>query len=122
MGKTIAYLIGVFFAVLLLRATGLLDGIFNRGNLDERAKFWEETVTRETPTGTTKGAVDALVAHYGMSLECFHSSLTPPIAECLADDPSSKGGMSVHPAVLQLRFTFRSEKLEKFETRHHYLK
>ncbi|HEY5852248.1 MAG TPA: hypothetical protein VIT62_15990 [Lysobacter sp.] len=121
MGKAIAYLIVVAFCVLVLRSTGLFDGMFSRGNLEERASFWGETVAREAPPGTAKDKVDALVARYGMSLECFHSSVVPPVADCLADDPSSKGGTSGHPVALQLRFSFRSEQLEKFETSPHVL-
>jgi hypothetical protein len=122
MGKAIAYLVLAVFGILLLHSTGMLDGMFSRGNLKDRTKFWEELVAREAPPGTTKNAVDALAARNGISLECFHSSLKPPIADCDADDPSSKGGTSVHPAVLQLRFRFRDEKLEKFEAGPHYLK
>ncbi|MGO4223099.1 hypothetical protein AB4Y64_14755 [Lysobacter sp. TAF61] len=121
MGKAIAYLILVVVAVFFVRQTGLLDGMFSRGNLEERARFWEETVARETPNGTSRETVDALAGRHGMSLECFHSSVAPPVADCIADDPDSKGGTSGHPVALQLRFTFRSEQLEKFETNPHVL-
>ena len=122
MAKAIAYLVLLLGAVLLLNSVGLFDGMFNRGNLKERAKFWEDVVARETPPGSSKTTVDALIARYGMTLECFHTSVTPPVVDCMANDPNSKGGMPAHPAVLELRFTFRSEKLEKFETNSHYLK
>jgi len=115
-GKAIAYLILVAFGALLLRSTGLLDGMFDRGNLKERDKFWRETVAREVPDGNARSAVVAFVTHHGMSLECFHPSIRPPIEECVAEDPNSKGGPSVHPLVLNLRFTFQDEKLAKFET------
>jgi hypothetical protein len=121
MGKALGYLIVLIFGVFLLRSTGLFDGMFQRSNLEDRARFWEETVARETPNGTSKGVVDALAARNGMSLECFHSSLQPPIADCIADDPGSKGGTSGHPVALQLRFTFHGESLAKFETNPHVL-
>ncbi|MDI9238273.1 hypothetical protein QLQ15_05025 [Lysobacter sp. LF1] len=116
MNKAIAYLVIAVVGVFLLRSTGLLDGMFSRGNLEERGKFWQDTVARETPVGTGKDRVDALVARHGMTLECFDSSLKPPVSDCLADDPASKGGTSGHPVAVQLRFTFRSGMLEKFET------
>lgn len=121
MGKAIAYLILAVVGVLLLRSTGLLDGIFDRGNLEERAGFWKETVARDAPAGSTKEAVDALVAKHGITLECFHSSLAPPVADCIGDDPGSKGGTAGHPVVLQLRFSFTDEKLQGFETTTHVL-
>jgi len=121
MGKAIGYLIVLVFGVLVLRSTGLFDGMFQRSNLDEREKFWNETVARETPNGSSKGLVDALAARNGMSLECFSSSLQPPVADCIADDPASKGGTSGHPVALQLRFTFHGESLAKFETNTHVL-
>jgi len=121
--KAIVYLIGVAFSLLLLRATGLLDGMFDRGNLREREKFWQETVAKEAPEGTPKSALEVLVARHGMALDCFHSSLKPPVEECRADDPASKGGgMAAHPMALQLRFTLRDEKLAKFEAGPHALK
>ena len=122
MGKAIAYLIFAAFGALLLKSTGLLDGMFDRGNLQERAKFWDETVARDTPRDSPKSAVDALLARHHMALECFASSVRPPVADCLADDPQSRGGTSVHPARLQLRFTFREDKLEKFASEHRFLK
>ncbi|UFS68991.1 hypothetical protein LPW11_13925 [Geomonas sp. RF6] len=122
MGRSVAYLILVIFGLLLWNSTGLFDGLFSRGNLEERARFWEETVGREAPKGTPKGIVDALLARQGISLECFHSSDTPPVADCIADDPNSKAGTSLHPMALQLRFVFRDEKLEKFETHPHVLR
>jgi len=122
MAKAIAYLILVVFGALLLRSTGLLDGMFDRSNLKEREKFWRETVAHELADGNPRSAVDAFVARHGMSLECFHSSVRPPIEECIADDPQSKGGTSVHPIALNLRFTFRDEKFVRFETGTHALK
>lgn len=116
MAKAIAYLIGVGFSLLLLRSTGLLDGMFDRSNLREREKFWQETVAREFPDGNPRNALDAFVTRHGLSVECFNPSLRPPIEECVAEDPKSKGGPSVHPIVLNLRFTFRDAKLAKFET------
>jgi hypothetical protein len=121
-GKAIAYLALVAIGVGLLHATGLFDGMFDRGNLEEREAFWKETVAREAPAGTPKATVDALVARHGMSFECFHSSVTPPIEECRADDPNSKGGTAGHPLMLRLSFTFRGEALEKFETNPHVLR
>jgi hypothetical protein len=115
-GKAIAYLVLAVVGVLLLRTTGLFDGVFDRGNMEERAGFWNETVARDAPAGTSKETVDALMAKHGIALECFHSSLAPPMADCLGDDPGSKGGTSGHPVVLQLRFSFTDEKLQKFET------
>lgn len=122
MGKAVAYLVIVGFGLFLWSYTGLFDGMFSRGNIEERAKFWEATVAREAPKGTSKGVVHALAVRHGMSLECFDSSTTPPVSDCSADDPGSKGGTSLHPVALQLRFTFRGEMLEKFETGRHILK
>ncbi|AXK72182.1 hypothetical protein DWG18_07730 [Lysobacter sp. TY2-98] len=122
MGKAIVYLIGVAVSLLLLWSTGLVDGMFDRGNLKQRDAFWRETIAKEAPTGTSKDAVDALVGRYGMSLECFHSSLDPPIADCMADDPASKGGTRVHPVALELRFIFHGDTLARFETNWHALK
>ena len=39
MGKTVAYLIVVTFGLVLWSYSGLFDGFFNRGNLEERTKF-----------------------------------------------------------------------------------
>ncbi|MDR6674379.1 hypothetical protein [Xanthomonas sp. 1678] len=114
-------MIVVVAGVLLLHATGLLDGMFSRGNLEERDAFWQKTVASEAPIGTAKSAVTALAAHHGVSLECFSSSLTPPLADCIGDDPSSKGGTSGHPVALQLNFTFHGGSLAKFETSRHVL-
>jgi len=122
MGKAIAYLVLVLFGVWMLGFTGLFDGMFKRSNLEERESFWNESVARDLPPGSAKVAVDAILATHGMALECFHSSIAPPVAECLADDPGSSGGTSGHPVALQLRFTFRSERLEKFETNPHVLR
>ena len=122
MGKAVAYVIVVVFGLVLWSYSGLFDGMLDRGNLEERAKLWEGTVTREAPKGTSKGAVDAMLAKHGITLECFRSLDTPPVADCIANDPASKGGTSLHPMALQLRFVFRGENLEKFETRPHMLK
>ena len=121
MGKAIAYLIGAVVGFLLLRSTGMIDGIFTRGNVEERDAFWRKTVAAEAPVGTAKSSVEALMARHGVSLECFSSSITPPVADCIGDDASSKGGTSGHPVALQLRFTFHGETLAKFETNRHVL-
>lgn len=122
MGKAIGYLIVVAIGLFLLRSTGLFDGMFSRSNWDERDTFWQKTVTAETPTGSAKSDVEALVKRHGVSLNCFTSSLRPPVVQCRGDDPSSKGGTARHPVALQLNFTFHGESLAKFETSRHLLR
>ncbi|MDQ1094746.1 hypothetical protein QE400_004159 [Xanthomonas sacchari] len=116
MGKAIAYLIVVLVGVLLLRSTGLFDGMGNRGNLQERDAFWQKTASAEAPAGTAKAAVEALAARHGVVLDCFSSSLTPPVTECSGDDPTAKGGTAGHPVTLRLNFTFHGDALAAFET------
>lgn len=121
MGKAVAYLVLVVVGFLLLRATGLLDGLSGSGNLAERDSFWQQTVAAEAPAGTSRAAVEALAARHGVVLECFASSLRPPVATCRGDDPASKGGTSGHPVALQLDFTFHGDALATFETGRHVL-
>ncbi|MCI2261619.1 MULTISPECIES: hypothetical protein [Xanthomonas] len=116
MGKAIAYLVIVLVGVLLLRSTGLFDGMFSRGNLQERDDFWQKTASAEAPVGTAKTAVEALASRHGVVLECFSSSLTPPVTECNGVDPTAKGGTAGHPVTLQLNFTFHGDTLAAFET------
>src|SRR6476659_9151593 len=95
-GKAIVYLVAIAIFILLLRATGLLDGLFSRGNLQERDAFWQQTVGAEVPPGSTQQTVEEIMARSGVSLECCASSLSPPVTECRGDDPGSKGGTSTH--------------------------
>ena len=71
MGKAIAYVISAVVGILLLRATGLLDGMFSRSNMEERRQFWQETIARDLPAGARQSAVDAQVAPHGIKLELF---------------------------------------------------
>lgn len=113
MGKAIAYLVIVFVGAMLLQASGIFDGMFS-SNLEKRSEYWRETVAREAPQGASRTVVDALMARHGMSLECFYTSVRPPVMKCHADDITAKGGMGKHPLTLSLTFTFNSDQLQMF--------
>ena len=119
MGKAVAYLIVAVIGVLLLRSTGLFDGMFSRGNLEERDASWQKTLATEVLAGISKAAVEALAARHNVPLDCFDTSLAPPVTVCRGDDPNSKGGTAGHPVALRLEFTFHGESLAALETDRH---
>jgi hypothetical protein len=116
MGKAVAYLVIVTFFGVVLGSSGRFDWMFATNNLNERSKFWREVVSHEAPQGTSRSTVDALMARYGISLECFDSSGRPPISKCLAYDSTAKGGTANYPLTLQLIFTFHGNELQEFES------
>lgn len=122
MGKAVAYVVLTIIGVLLLRSTGLLDGMFSRGNLDDRDAFWRATVAAEVSPGTSKADVQALASRHGVVLECFTTSLQPRVETCRGDDPISKGGTAGRPVALNLHFTFHADAFAEFETSRRMLR
>lgn len=122
MARAIAFLIATLCAFLLLRSTGLTDGMFTRGNLPARDAFWHKAVADDAPAGASMAQVMAITRKHQISLECFNASLEPPVNECRGVDPLSKGGTSSHAVALQLIFIFTGERLTKFETSRRVLK
>lgn len=95
MGKAVAYLIVAVIGVLLLRSTGLFDGMFSRGNLEERDASWQKTLATEVLAGISKAAVEALAARHNVPLDCFDTSLAPPVTYAVATTRTPRGGLRV---------------------------